>query len=122
MGAVVSRDKLAAILGLLGSDFDGEVLAAARQAERIRRQMGVAWTDLLGEGPSPSDRAAPGMGRRPDTELWRDQIALCRRHRRMLNEWESAFVAELATYQRTPTPKQLAKLSAIAERVAAWNS
>ncbi len=37
MNAVAALPKLAAVLGVMGSDHDGEALAAARTAERIRR-------------------------------------------------------------------------------------
>lgn len=37
MNAIVDRERIARVLGMLGSDHDGEVLAAARQAERLRR-------------------------------------------------------------------------------------
>jgi hypothetical protein len=30
-----------------GSDHDGEVLAAARQAEKIRQKVGLTWKELL---------------------------------------------------------------------------
>jgi len=39
--------KLAKILGMLGSGADGEALAAARRAEKLRRQMDVTWDKLL---------------------------------------------------------------------------
>jgi ABC-type branched-subunit amino acid transport system substrate-binding protein len=38
---------LAKILGMLGSGADGEALAAARRAEKLRRQMDVTWDKLL---------------------------------------------------------------------------
>ncbi len=41
--------KLAKVLGLLRSDHDHEVLAAVRQAEAIRRRLGLEWHDLLTE-------------------------------------------------------------------------
>src|SRR5947209_2773522 len=47
------RRKLAKLLGLLGSDHDGEALAAARQAEGLRRRAGVSWSDVL--QPAPRD-------------------------------------------------------------------
>jgi hypothetical protein len=39
--------KLVKILGLLGSSADAEVVAAARQAERVRNELGCSWSDLL---------------------------------------------------------------------------
>ena len=39
---------LARILGMLGSDADGECLAAARKVEAARRKTGKSWHQLLG--------------------------------------------------------------------------
>jgi hypothetical protein len=45
------RRVLAKILGMLGSDNEGEVLAAARSAERARTRLDRTWFDLLGVPP-----------------------------------------------------------------------
>ena len=42
-----TRSRLAAILGMLGSDSDNEALTAARQATRIQKQSGLTWDKLL---------------------------------------------------------------------------
>ena len=47
MTALVDRQRLARVCGLLGSDHDGEALAAARQAEKIRQKVGLTWAELL---------------------------------------------------------------------------
>ena len=56
MTALVDLHRLARVCGLFGSEHDGEVLAAARQAEKIRKKLGVTWEELL--VPSPRPRAA----------------------------------------------------------------
>jgi hypothetical protein len=40
------REKLVKILGMMGSDHDGEALNAARQAEQIRRRLGLTWEQI----------------------------------------------------------------------------
>ena len=40
--------KLALILGMLGSDHDGEVPSAARKAEKLRHAMNRTWLQILG--------------------------------------------------------------------------
>jgi len=42
-----TRAKLVKALGLLASNRDGEVLAAARTVERLRATLGHSWTELL---------------------------------------------------------------------------
>jgi pyruvate/2-oxoglutarate dehydrogenase complex dihydrolipoamide acyltransferase (E2) component len=41
------RERLVKTLGMLGSDHAGERDNAARQAERLRRQLGMSWDDLI---------------------------------------------------------------------------
>ncbi|HEY2615981.1 MAG TPA: hypothetical protein VGI78_01455 [Acetobacteraceae bacterium] len=43
------RARLAAILGMLGSEHAGERAAAGLQAEAFRRKHGLTWEELLGE-------------------------------------------------------------------------
>lgn len=40
-------ERIAALLGMIGSFSDGEALNSARHAERIRSEMGVSWAELL---------------------------------------------------------------------------
>src|ERR1700739_1367050 len=43
----LDRDKLAKLLGMLGSRHDGEVAAAGRSAHILVRDAGVSWTEVL---------------------------------------------------------------------------
>src|ERR1700738_2141820 len=45
--AALDRDRLARVLGMMGSAHDGEALAAARQAERLRAEAGLTWGEIL---------------------------------------------------------------------------
>jgi hypothetical protein len=47
------RRRLAAILGMLGSDHAGERAAAGLQAEAFRKRHGLTWEQML-TSPSPS--------------------------------------------------------------------
>ena len=40
------KTRLAHLLGMLGSDHDGEVISAARQIEKERRRLGKTWHEL----------------------------------------------------------------------------
>jgi hypothetical protein len=48
--------RLARILGMLGSDHDGEILAAARAATALVTRSGLTWSAVLGV----DDADAPG--------------------------------------------------------------
>lgn len=41
------RERLVKLLGLMGSDHDGECLNAARKAEKLRKKLGLTWDDLI---------------------------------------------------------------------------
>lgn len=41
------RQRLASILGMLGSEHDGERASAARKAEQLRRKADATWDELL---------------------------------------------------------------------------
>lgn len=42
-----SLSRLAKFLGMLGSDHDGEVLNAARMAEKLRKELNKSWDNLV---------------------------------------------------------------------------
>jgi hypothetical protein len=48
-------DKLAKILGLLGSAHDGEILAAGRRAHLLIANSGWTWAELLGAPSAVED-------------------------------------------------------------------
>jgi hypothetical protein len=43
--------KIAKALGMMGSAHDAEALTAARQAERLRKELGTDWHKLIGLDP-----------------------------------------------------------------------
>ncbi|MFI4986206.1 MAG: hypothetical protein ACHQF3_02095 [Alphaproteobacteria bacterium] len=49
-----TKERLAAILGMLGSAHDGEILAAAKSAEAERKRLGATWQELLNVPSSAS--------------------------------------------------------------------
>jgi preprotein translocase subunit SecF len=51
---VIDRARLAALLGILGSKFDSEVVNAARMAERLRHKAGLTWRDIIVDVPAVS--------------------------------------------------------------------
>jgi hypothetical protein len=58
----LDRDKLAKMLGMLGSRHDGEVAAAGRSACTLLEDAGTTWSEVLtspdGAGPSDRDKLA----------------------------------------------------------------
>jgi len=50
------RDRLAKILGLLGSEYDGERASAGAMAWAFLRERGLTWFDLFSPSPEKSGR------------------------------------------------------------------
>lgn len=46
----LDHDKLAKVLGMLGSAHDGEIAAAGRAANKLIRTAGITWSDALCNG------------------------------------------------------------------------
>ncbi|MFL5332249.1 MAG: hypothetical protein ACJ8H8_03515 [Geminicoccaceae bacterium] len=112
MTALVDRQRLARVCGLLGSEHDGEALAAARQAEKIRKKVGLTWEELLVS--SARQRSADP----PPEELtdWRWACHFCLERYWSLTRWELDFVATVARYTKPPSAKQLIILHRLVAR------
>jgi hypothetical protein len=126
--ADIDREKLARILGMMGSSHDGEALAAARQAEKIRSSAGLTWFDVLRPpsvpfapdpkpAPKPKSKAKPKAStastERPKRRSWPRTFDLTKLAYieaacdfvlayDVANEWELGFLAGV---------RQLPKLS-----------
>jgi hypothetical protein len=102
------RAKLAAILGRLGSDFDGERAAAGLLAARFVREHGLTWPDVL-TAPPPAPPPPPATD-------WRRRAAWCAERAELLSPWESSFLASLSERAKPPTEKQARVLERLVAR------
>src|SRR4051812_3941720 len=84
----------------------------ARQAEKIRKKLGLSWEELL--VPSPRQRS----GDPPPEELtdWRWACHFCLERYWLLTSWELDFVATVARYTKSPSAKQLIILQRLVAR------
>jgi hypothetical protein len=100
---------------MLGSAYDGEVVAAARQAERIRCAADLTWPEILSPPAAPRQLSVPS---RPPSAA--EALNLCIDHCDLLTPWERRFVASIS---RRPlhrlTPKQLGVLDRLARAIVA---
>ncbi|MCP1335157.1 hypothetical protein [Futiania mangrovi] len=96
-----TRDRLAKLLGMLGSDHDGERAAAGLKADRLVKKIGASWYDIL--KPQETTRAADPVWR--DPRDWREALALCLRYSEWLNDWEDEFCRSVWK-RRTITERQ----------------
>ena len=112
MTALADRQRLARACGLFGSDHDGEALAAARQAEKIRKKVGLTWEELL----MPFTRQRTADPSPKDLTDWRWACHFCLERYHSLTSWELDFVATVARYTKPPSAKQMIILQRLVAR------
>lgn len=113
------RDRLIRLLGLLGSDFDGERATAAAMASRFIRERRLTWADVIG--------AKPPAFPEPQRPTWREaatptdasnDLDLVLRNLGALSPWEQQFMRSVSGRSRW-FPKQRARFAEIAAKVRA---
>jgi hypothetical protein len=121
------RERIAKLLGMIGSNHDGEALNAARLADGLVREARVTWPAVL-EPPAP----APSQPRyEPFDDDWGETVdaldhfascdaagAFCRRHPDLLSDRELRFLATLPGFRRL-SAKQQDALRGLVTKVAA---
>jgi hypothetical protein len=100
-------EKLAKVVGLLASDFDGERANAAAAATKLLRAHGMSWADLVTPGAAPAPRRPIGHRARALEAL---------RHGLARTVWEVSFLHSVAGQEGRLSEKQEAVLRRIEER------
>jgi hypothetical protein len=102
-------DRLSRILGMLGSDYDGERAAAGLKATQLLREAGLTWDDLVRPSAAPAPPPEPlGFRMRAMQALTRGAL---------LTDWERGFLASIARQGRPLSPRQRSVLVRIEERL-----
>lgn len=132
--------RMIALLGMLGSNHDGEVLNAARLAQRFLGEEGLTWEEYLtghvGSSTNNGDQRyrdgyadgyrkglAEGHAQRPvRTTPMQTWVSFAREliegYEDDLNDWEQGFVSNYVSRGwGQPTPKQRAVFERIAEKL-----
>jgi hypothetical protein len=103
------RVKIAKTIGMVGSSSDHEALTAARMADKLVREAGFTWLDLIvGKLPEPEHINDPRQGDllQDWPEHWAAAVEFCVAHRGMLNPASASFVGQLMSYDCTPSERQ----------------
>jgi hypothetical protein len=108
--AILDRERLARVLGMLGSDHEGEVVAAARQAERLRAEAGLSWNQIVVS-------ALPAPPRQRSVQTVADAIAYVIDHDETLTDWEFNFAQSLGRQRYPLSQKQITVLERLVEKV-----
>ena len=105
---LVAENRLGRIIAMLGSDKDGEVLAAVAALKRTLNASGGDLHDLVAllEG-----KVRVVYSKSSTPLLWRDKVAACLKEWNFLNEWEKDFIQKLSMQRYIPTEKQAAVLN-----------
>jgi hypothetical protein len=105
-GSLARIVQLVKLCGMFGSEFEGERATAAEFADRLVREAGWTWQDVL----TPPAPRARGL----------DLIDYCLRQKERISDWEHNFLYGVRRYVvigEGLTEKQIAILQNIAERL-----
>lgn len=140
------KTRLIQLLGMMGSDHDGEVLNAARLAQRLIRGHRLSWVEVFNGSAAPVsggiNRAAGGRGwwleeadvKREIDAAYQAGFAAGVKHRQQhfdwrelageianeddLSDWEQQFFTSFATgVRRVPSAKQRSIFERVARRL-----
>ncbi len=111
----LDRDRLAKLLGMVGSDHDGESVSAARHADRLVRQSGMSWREIVADNSPHHPLRAPVE--QTDGDDLDDEIDFCLRNLDRLNDWERRFLISLRDQRSPLSIKQKNKVAAIVDKL-----
>ena len=109
IAATLDRDRLAKLLGMMGSAHDGEVVAAARQVERLRADAGLTWPEILVPRLPPPQRGQ-------NVRTFAEAVDFVIEHEFMLTAWERGFVRDLRRLKYPLSPRQLEVLERLFDK------
>jgi hypothetical protein len=111
-------ERLVKLLGMLGSNHDGERAAAALKANALVREHGLVWSDVI---PTPHADHRPnnaGAENQDDQTIgWRTMRDFCAQRSNLLRSREQEFIDDIDGWRGVLTEKQNAWLIAIYARV-----
>jgi hypothetical protein len=100
-----AADKLTKILGLLGSDHPGERDAAAQAANKLVRERGLTWGDVIGPSLIPEQPVRIRAWRAGDSD-WQKMAGFCHNRQWLLRPKDREFVRSMANWRGEPTERQ----------------
>ena len=113
-GAVVlDRDRLVKLCGMFGSDHAGERANAAASADKLIREAGMRWPDVIFPAlPRPRPTAPV-----PTEMSFAEAIRFVLEREWVLTPWERGFVRDLRRLKYPLSPRQLEVLERLVEKV-----
>jgi hypothetical protein len=106
--------RLAKLCGMFGPHHVGERAAAALKADKLMREHGLTWRNVIHR---PIEQPARAQEREDVSDIESD-IRFAMAHLDCLNDWECAFIEDMdRQYWRILSPKQIAKIRVIVEKI-----
>jgi hypothetical protein len=112
MNAPLNRERLVKLLGMLGSEHDGEVITAACCADALVRRAGLTWRDVVAANDAQPRLDVIGFG-------VANEIRLRLLHRHGLSEWERTFLAGIRNQSAPLSARQRNRLNSIVDKLRA---
>lgn len=119
-------DRLGKLLGMLGSEHDGERATAGMMADRFLRDRGTSWNALVDTLRRASHPQTTSWSSPPRSHWSPEPVSPLRNHQRqarecltwqhLLSDWERGFVSDIAA-ARSVSCKQADKLAVILAKV-----
>ena len=118
MSAILTRNKLVAVLARLESPYDGERAAAGLIASKMLREAGVTWAEVIALSGRTPELPRPRPHRQRSTKQpWQEMAARCRYRPDLLTEWERQFVVSIRG-QAKLSRKQWAILARMSAKIS----
>jgi hypothetical protein len=108
-GAITALDakRLAKLCGMFGSEHIGERAAAAAAADRLVREQGLSWVDVI-RGPwSRSSRKLKTIN---------DKLDFLSEHADVLTDWEKKFIVTVRGFRRK-SRRQIETINGLVDKV-----
>jgi hypothetical protein len=99
-----AADRLAKILGMLGSAHSCERASAAAKADAMVREAGLTWAQVINVPPLAADAPRIRAWRSPSTD-WQKMAAYCHERRHRLSQWDREFVSSMLHWCGEPSDK-----------------
>lgn len=114
--------RLTRLLAMFGSDYDGEVVNAARAAQRLIKKSGETWESVIANGSannSSGHSQYQPQKKREQPATFHAEIHECLKKENLCTGWERQFLNDMLLRMHL-SEKQRAIINRIKEKIAAY--
>lgn len=116
------RERLSRLLGMFGSTYDGEVLNAARAAEKLIRNRGETWESVIVQKQEPQSRSCQEKPQPNKTNGFSHhaEVDACLARANFCTQWEQEFLVSIKE-RWSLSDKQRSILNRIKEKIKQYD-